>query len=769
MKREKLATLAFAVLLTSFSSLAANAIADESTRLGESLIDAVRTGDADTVRQLLASGADPNAANDMGWTALHCAARGHHLEIMRALVAGGADVNRQDQFGRTPLLEVAAVEVFQRKDAKETSAMKFLLQAGAKPDGRSVAAAAWAGSREAVDLLLEAGANPVDGLVGAASRGDLELVKLLLAKGATVDQKAYSGNTALHAAAGSTENLETAQFLLQQGADVNARNELGKTPLHGAAYDGNLAVVRFLIGAGAAANIPDNEGATPLRLAAIEGKIDVYNVLLEANGGTETVAPGFLQEGSRPTAELVADLASRDAAIRQAAQTSLVARGEKAMPAVLAAIKAGESIEKFAELFIKMGPAAADALPELEARLDDPKLAFRMITIMNQMKPGHFESLPRGRRDAAAAAIYRFVSEPQQDPMIPGMVLEMFPHLVGEASEPYFLKLLRSNSSWHRANAAESLSGSTFATEQLRAELINVFLNDTDMKVRQEAARALGNPLFHSPRSEAELLRLAMSTPVADRTATDERTREAIGNRNRLATVAAHSLMTSAPKSATESATKIIDNLLPFLSPINAPQRSPAMDRIKILGAPAIPRLIELLDHEDEDVAISASVALNRMGRMGVPALVAAIREGDEQVIERAASAFWWIGRGATEALPALVEIAGSEEKSDVSRMAAVRAALKIDPEARINGKILSAIPALIRVLRDGSFKHQGQAAEALGHIGPAAREALPVLQERREPPPANFNTGGLVRDYVSRAAKSAISAIEAVERENRP
>jgi HEAT repeat protein len=193
------------------------------------------------------------------------------------------------------------------------------------------------------------------------------------------------------------------------------------------------------------------------------------------------------------------------------------------------------------------------------------------------------------------------------------------------------------------------------------------------------------------------------------------------------------------------------------------------MDGIMSLDAPAIPRLIELLDHENRDVAISASVALNRMGRPAVPALVAAMREGDESVIQYAASAFWWTGRGATEALPTLLEIAGSEEKSDVSRMAVARAALKIDPEARSSGEIVSAIPALIRVLREGSFKNQGQAAEALGHIGPAAREALPILHQRLEPPPVNVNTDGLSRDYVSRAAKSAISAIEAVESNRRP
>jgi HEAT repeat protein len=413
-----------------------------------------------------------------------------------------------------------------------------------------------------------------------------------------------------------------------------------------------------------------------------------------------------------------------------------------------------------------MGPAAAPAFPELEARLNDPQLAFPMIRIMNQMKPGHFESLPHDKRDAAAAAIYRFITESEEAPMIRGMIAEAFPAIAGEASEPYLLKLLRSNTIEHRVTAADALSTTPFATEPLRVELLAMLQNDPDMTVRQEAAQALGNALFHSPATEAELLKLALNPPVVDVSTTDKRRREANGEQNKLASAATRSLMSSTPNKSTELAARIIDNLLPYLSPINAPQRMTAMSRIQGLGAPAIPRLIELLDHENKDVAISASVALNKMGRTGVPALAAAIREGSEQSIQQAANALWWIGRGAKDAVPVLLEIAASEERSDLTRTEVIRAALKIDPQSRESPAVVSSIPVLIRVLREGGFRDQGKAAEALGQIGPVARQALPILRERLEPPSARLDTGGLVPDYVSRQAKAAIAAIESEERE---
>ena len=187
------------------------------------------------------------------------------------------------------------------------------------------------------------------------------------------------------------------------------------------------------------------------------------------------------------------------------------------------------------------------------------------------------------------------------------------------------------------------------------------------------------------------------------------------------------------------------------------------MVAIQSIGAPAIPRLIELLAHEDPAVAVSASVALNRIGSSAAPALAKAVSTGNEQVVSQAANALMWIGPGAKAALPALLEVAGAEKRSDASRVAAAWAAMKIDPSnCRESKEILSSVPMLIRVLEKGSFRHQGWAAETLQGIGPAAREALPMLRQRLELPGRDIDTNGLVPNYVRDHARAAISAIEA-------
>lgn len=55
------------------------------------------------VRALLASGADPNAADDQGFTPLHFAAQGYHVEAAKLLLDAGADVDSVNKFGNTPL------------------------------------------------------------------------------------------------------------------------------------------------------------------------------------------------------------------------------------------------------------------------------------------------------------------------------------------------------------------------------------------------------------------------------------------------------------------------------------------------------------------------------------------------------------------------------------------------------------------------------------------------------------------------------------------
>ncbi len=217
----------------------------------------------------------------------------------------------------------------------------------------------------------------------------------------------------------------------------------------------------------------------------------------------------------------------------------------------------------------------------------------------------------------------------------------------------------------------------------------------------------------------------------------------------------------------------VIDELLPFLTPLELPARIPAVDALASIGLPAVPRLIEMLASPDRSVAVSASVALNRIGSWSVPELVRAIDTGNEQVVDLAASALWWIGSSAKPVPPKLLEVVGDERRPESARVAVARAALKIDaPGCRKSKAILSAIPCLIRALEKGNFQQQLWAAEALGSIGPAARDALPALRKRTKPAPPGIETQGYAPDALPRTANEAITKIEAMpdpEAENDP
>jgi len=67
--------------------------------MSEQLHDAVRVGDVARARELLAAGADVNARDGYGATALMNAAHAGNAEMVQALIAAGADVNATDELG----------------------------------------------------------------------------------------------------------------------------------------------------------------------------------------------------------------------------------------------------------------------------------------------------------------------------------------------------------------------------------------------------------------------------------------------------------------------------------------------------------------------------------------------------------------------------------------------------------------------------------------------------------------------------------------------
>ena len=88
---------------------------------------AARDDRPDAVRELLALGLDPSAADDDGWTALHFAAQAQTARVVTLLLDAGAAVDVQDSHGNTPLFR-ATFESMGRGEV-----IQLLRAAGADP------------------------------------------------------------------------------------------------------------------------------------------------------------------------------------------------------------------------------------------------------------------------------------------------------------------------------------------------------------------------------------------------------------------------------------------------------------------------------------------------------------------------------------------------------------------------------------------------------------------------------------------------------------
>jgi ankyrin repeat protein len=178
------------------------------------LTDAVKAGDGEAVRALLASKIDVNAAEADGTTPLHWAARADDVEMARMLLAAGAGADPVNRYGVTPL-SLAAVN----------------------------------GSPRLAELLVKAGAD--------------------------ARRSVSHGQTILMTAA-RTGNLDVVRLLLDHGADVNAREaQLGETALMWASADNHPDIVRLLASHGAGVNVRSSTLSFPQDRFGLEGVLTI--------------------------------------------------------------------------------------------------------------------------------------------------------------------------------------------------------------------------------------------------------------------------------------------------------------------------------------------------------------------------------------------------------------------------------------------------------------------------------------------------------------
>ena len=270
--------LAITFTLTLAPALAGQPLAAAASE-GDELVLAARGSDADVVRVLLERGADANAKQADGATALHWAAHRNDLAIARMLLDDGARVNQANDFGATPLW-LAAVN-------GSAPMANLLLHHGADPN-----------------LALHFGETP---LMTASRSGAVDVVRDLLARDATVDAKeAQHGQTALMWAA-AEGHIDVMRALLDARASPAAASKSGLTPLVFTASRGSIDAARLLLDRGADINATalastdaqtgrgslNEGGATALLRAVVRGHVDLALFLLDRGADPNLSGTGY--------------------------------------------------------------------------------------------------------------------------------------------------------------------------------------------------------------------------------------------------------------------------------------------------------------------------------------------------------------------------------------------------------------------------------------------------------------------------------------------
>ena len=213
----------------------------------ENIFIAAEVGDLESINKLLAGGADVNAKNKSGYTALHLSAKRGHDAVAAVLLEAKADVALASRSGKTALHYVA--------DYNGNLDLAKRLIAGQAPintkDGRKRTPLDYAQLRKRAELaeLLRSNGGKTSkelaaagSIFAAAEVGDLEaLNKLLAADGADVNATNKSGYTALQLAVRKGQQ-DAAALLLEKGANVNAQRK-GRTPLDFAGKNTELAAL----------------------------------------------------------------------------------------------------------------------------------------------------------------------------------------------------------------------------------------------------------------------------------------------------------------------------------------------------------------------------------------------------------------------------------------------------------------------------------------------------------------------------------------------
>ena len=248
------------------------------------LMEAAYHGHLSIVLVLLQHSANPDLQNHHGYTAMANAAYQGHEACVKALLRAKANTELLDEDGHTPL---------QHAEAKGHMATAELIRQHVAPQQQTATSPAAPLDAGESAVMSSPASLPFE-IYNSANRGQLQKVARWLRKGGTVDElcpvRTEDGRTTtsalLHAAVTGGQ-LEMVRELLERGASVDLPSGLGRTAFMEAAHRGHLPILRFLLQRSTNPNLQDSDGSTTLMHAAYKGQEACVQALLHANANPE--------------------------------------------------------------------------------------------------------------------------------------------------------------------------------------------------------------------------------------------------------------------------------------------------------------------------------------------------------------------------------------------------------------------------------------------------------------------------------------------------
>ena len=284
----------------------------------------------DIINLLLDNGAKVNDVSLTKDSALMLASINSKVLAVKILVERGADVNIRNREGETALSKAC------RTMANNYDVVELLVDSGSDVNNRDnygcnplIWASLWARDRKdkIIEKLLENGAdvnyagipgkNENTALMCLCRNNNLDMVKKILEYGANPNQNGGFGSSPLTAAC-KVNNIDMVRELIKYGADVNKVGELGKTPLIMASEVNNKEMVRELLELGATLENTDNRGCSALTCACRNRNLDIIKEILDHTANISNLtqeAVDFITENlsDYTTIKILTAILNRDA------------------------------------------------------------------------------------------------------------------------------------------------------------------------------------------------------------------------------------------------------------------------------------------------------------------------------------------------------------------------------------------------------------------------------------------------------------------------